>query len=449
MDRTRVGRAKLLALVLVTLLSSLVLQRDALSSALHDNLVIENPANYTPKLVATTTIAQPHIDAFAQLGNTIFAGGLFDRVAKGSASYARGHFVAFDALRGTLKSERVSGYADPVFDGQVWAIAAWNDSVYVGGQFAMVNGLSRPRLVKISAATGAIDWSFIPPVNGGTVWDLKIWMGPDGSTPMLIVAGSMGKKLIALDPATGRNTKYFDLGIADAIPNAWGGVAVYKIAISPDGTKLVATGNFQTVSSTPRARLFVADLTGNRASLNPWYYPGFSKDCSSTHPRRLAYLQGVDFSPDGSYFVVVASGQIPKDGADIWPEGSATYHTVCDAAGRFNLEDDRSPVWINYTGGDSVWAAVATGAAVYVQGHFQWLDNPNGFASRDGGGGARRLGIGAIDPVTGKALPWNPSKPAQIGGKAFLATAAGLWIGSDSKRFNGEPRRGISFAPLP
>jgi hypothetical protein len=123
---------------------------------------------------------------------------------------------------------------------------------------------------------------------------------------------------------------------------------------------------------------------------------------------------------------------------------------VCDASARFDTavtHPDR-PVWINYTGGDSVWATAITGAAVYVQGHFQWLDNPDGIGSHDGGGASRRRGVGAIDPDSGLALPWNGDKPASMGGKDFLATPSGLWIVSDSLRFHGEYHHGIAFCPL-
>jgi hypothetical protein len=90
-----------------------------------------------------------------------------------------------------------------------------------------------------------------------------------------------------------------------------------------------------------------------------------------------------------------------------------------------------------------------------VQGHFQWLDNPLGYASKgitnveQNVFPQQRYGIGAIDPNLGTALSWNPPKPAQIGGKVLLATPTGLWVGSDSERFNNELHRGIAFAPLP
>ncbi len=149
----------------------------------------------------------------------------------------------------------------------------------------------------------------------------------------------------------------------------------------------------------------------------------------------------MDFSPDGNHFSVAATGQIPRQGD--------RFETVCDGVGRFDMSDDDEPEWINYTGGDSVWAVSDTGSAVYTQGHFQWLDNPFGFASQDGGGAAPRLGIGAIDPQSGLALEWNPPKRASIGGRVLLATDDGLWVGSDSSFFGGEPRRGVAFAPLP
>ena len=104
------------------------------------------------------------------------------------------------------------------------------------------------------------------------------------------------------------------------------------------------------------------------------------------------------------------------------------------------------PSWINYTGGDTLHSVAVTGAAVYVQGHQRWLDNPFG-RNEAGPGAVSREGIGAINPNDGKALSWNPGKTREVGGKDLYATASGLWVGSDGSRFSGEYRSGIAFCP--
>jgi hypothetical protein len=390
-------------------------------------VVSENPVDYTPSLVDTGG-AKPMADAITQSGATAFAGGRFTQVTQGGQTYNRTNLAIFDADTGAMSPVALNP------NGRVWALETIGDWVYVGGEFTAIGGTTKRSIVRVSAITGAIDPGFTSAVRGR----VNVLVAANGR---LYAGGSFAAKLAALDPVTGANTGTFDLTISDALPNAWGSVTILGMAINPQGTKLVATGNFMHVSGQARSRLFVADLSGANATLDPWYYTPFSRSCSSTNPRRIAYLQGVDFSPDGTYFVVTATGQVSRSGD--------RFVTVCDGAGRFNMNDATKPAWINYTGGDSVWSVSVTGVAVYVQGHFQWLDNPFGFASQDGGGAARRLGIGAIDPTTGLALPWNPSKPAQIGGRALLATSAGLWVGSDSAMFNGEPRRGIALCPLP
>ena len=89
-----------------------------------------------------------------------------------------------------------------------------------------------------------------------------------------------------------------------------------------------------------------------------------------------------------------------------------------------------------------------TGAAVYVQGHSRWLDNPFGKDTK-GAGAVDRLGGGAVDPATGAALPWNPVMPQQSGGYQILPTAEGVWFATDGTRFGGRYQRGIRFAALP
>ena len=89
----------------------------------------------------------------------------------------------------------------------------------------------------------------------------------------------------------------------------------------------------------------------------------------------------------------------------------------------------------------------ATDVAVYVQGHQRWLDNPQG-SNAAGPGAVSRPGIGAINPSTGLALPWNPTKDRGVGGKDLYVTSRGLWVGSDTNRIGGETRRRIALMPL-
>ena len=435
-------------------LGSLTATADA--GVLHPNVVSTRAVDYTPEVVSTLTVLKPHVDAIATLDGTAFAGGLFDLVSQGGQLYQRSNVVAFDKATGAVSTT----FNPQIAGGQVWAIATdpATNSVYVGGGFKTVDGANRGALVKLDATTGARDTGFRPPFAAGQVNDLELIT--IAGVKRLVVAGSSGRKLMSLNPATGRDDGYFTSVVSDPIPRAWGGVSVYQFAIDPGTTHLVATGNFLKIDGSARSKFFMLDLGTGGASLSSWYYPGFAKPCSTIAPRRIANLQGVDWSPDGSAFTVTATGQIPLHKADIWYHrlGAANEPdtTVCDGVGRFDLSDSSKPAWINYTGGDSVWSVSDTGAAVYVAGHFRWLDNPDGWKSlglgdkTSGAPAASRRGIGAIDPASGLANGWNPGLTAtSVGGKALVADAAGLWIGNDAPRFNGRPHYGLAYVPGP
>lgn len=407
----------------------------SVASIAHDDVVQAQAVTWTPHLVSTTGVSKPRANAVDEAQRRTWVGGLFERIEDDTrtSKFTRGNLAAFDSTTGAISS------VDTDFNGQVWAIEAVPGAVYVGGEFTTVDGQQRGGLAKLDSVTGELDTSFQPPFVRGRVNEIELVDG------RLWVGGVARGKLMALDPQTGADTGFSDLVIDDPIPDAWGQVSVYDFSISPDGTRLVATGNFRQVAGQLRVRAFMLDLTGSKAQLAPWYFDSFTKPCASTAPRRIAYLQGIDFSPDGDYFVVVATGQIPLNRPEELGE------MICDGVGRFETDvvSPERPTWINYTGGDSVWSVAVTGASVYVQGHFQWLDNTDGFASQPGPGAVRRVGVGAIDPDTGLAQDWDPNKPAAMGGKELLATPEGLWIVSDSLRFNGSWRRGIAFTELP
>lgn len=437
--RTRLARWTQGSFLFVTatalLASSLVWGGVASASEIvHPSVVSEDASDITPQLVDDGAFPRgPRVLAITSTGDRMFAGGEFHQVRGGPRSPVldRANLVAFDAVSGEISD------AAPELDGAVWAVEASGDSVYVGGSFRNVDGVPYPGLVKIDADTGAVDPTFKP--RRATVGTRQLEL-VDGR---LFVGGSFGRRLLALDPVTGADTNYVKTVIGGKIENSAGATSVFSFSINPAGTRLVAVGNFTTIDGASRPRAFMLDLGSTGATLAEWYYEPLADKCASNTPVRQAYLNDVDFSPSGDWFVLAASGFVPARQSQI-----GTH--VCDAAARFetSVAHPTRPTWINYTGGDTLTSAVVTGAAVYVQGHQRWLDNPLGYDTA-GPGAVVRKGIGAIDPVTGRALDWDPVKQSGIGGFGFHVTPGGLWIGSESKRFGGEPHWGIAFAPLP
>jgi hypothetical protein len=407
---------------------AVVVGTPATGSIAQPQVVSDNPANFTPHVVDGGGVSHTEVLGLFQLGGTMYAGGTFAQVQNSARTQTlnRSNLFGFNATTGAINA-----FA-PNVDGKVWGITGTGSSVYIAGQFSHVNGVARKGVAKLDATTGAVDTSFNANLKGNAS-EIRLVNG------RLIIGGKFGKHLAALNPTTGADTGYIDIDIAGTVASNAGPTDVYRFAVNPAGTKLVAIGNFTTVGGRSQRRAFMLDLGSSSASLNAWYYTPLANNCRAT--KLPAYLRDVDFSPDGSYFVIVSTGFIAFSGG--------IGRDLCDAAARFetNITNPFRPTWINYSGGDTFHSVAATGAAVYVQGHFRALDNPNG---TDGPlpGSSPRQGIGAIDPVGGHALPWNPGKTRGIGGKDFLATSAGLWVASDGARIGGELHDNIALMPL-
>jgi hypothetical protein len=397
----------------------------------HSGLVSQSAVNWTPHLVVVTGQPKPLALSIAEAGDQMVVGGRFVQVENGSRTtqYARTNVFAFSATTGAVHA----GFA-PQVDGEVWSVLSDGASVYIGGDFDTVNGVPRPALAKLDLATGQLDPNFNPTFTGGRVTDMEMHQG------MLVVSGTFRRRLLALNAITGKPTTYIQNLVGGRLPNS-GSAQVFKFDISPDGQHLVAVGNFTTVDSVARPRVFMLDLGPSSSALSAWNYDPLALSCSSTRRNAIAYVQDVDFAPDSSFFALAAFGFMYQEGQ--------RWFQLCDSVSRFetaNLDPAR-PTWINYTGGDSLKSVAVTGAAVYVQGHSRWLNNPYG---RDfpGPGAVERPGGGAVDPVSGLAFGWNPVMPQQSGGFQILPTAAGVWFVTDGVRFGGKYHRGIRFAPL-
>lgn len=394
-------------------------------------VVSANPANFTPN------VASGAVHKLLQVRGTMYAGGTFSSVSTPAGvspggTFARSNIVAFNATTGVVSTSFA-----PSVNGEVWAMASDGASLWIGGTFTSVNGVARRAVAKLNLnpTTGAatLDTAFNMNLASGKVTELALVNG------RLIAGGTFTGKLRAVNPATGANTGYLNLSISGTVADNAGPVEVYRFAVNPAGTRLVAVGNFTSVLGQTRYRAFMLTL-GATASVNAWYYPPLQNLCrAGSLPD---YMRDVDFSPDGSWFAFVSTGFIPQAGG--------VGRDLCDAAARFetNVPNPARPTWINYTGGDTLHSVAATDVAVYVQGHQRWLNNPQGSNSA-GPGAVSRPGIGAISPTSGLALSWNPTKDRGVGGKDLYVTSQGLWVGSDTNRIGGETRRRIALMPRP
>ncbi len=270
-------------------------------------------------------------------------------------------------------------------DGQVWDIKVSGNRLFVGGRFTSIKNVARDRLAAVDTTTGAVD--------------------PNVSFSIT-------------DPHT-----------SDSIP--W----VYSMDVSADGSHLVIIGNFMKVNGESRPEAALLDLTTTPASLADWQTDRYAPPCFSN--AFDTYMRDVDFSPDGSYFVIVATGG-PNVG------------TLCDTAARWNTDATGTalePAWVDVTGGDTLSSVAITGSVVYTGGHQRWMNNYYG-SDTPGPGAVSRPGIAALDPTNGVPFSWNPTKDRGAGVFALLSTNTGLWMGSDTDHVAGETHRKIAFFPL-
>lgn len=388
----------------------------------HNEVVSANPVDTTPHVLDGI------VEAIALVGGTVVVGGSFGQVrdARSTTVLERDNIFAYDLATGRI----LPGFA-PLLDRPVRALAAGTGgTVYVGGEFAHPDP-GAGGLVRLRLSDGLPVPGFDASIRGGTVTSLarhgsQLYVGGDFTR-----IGDVRRTALARLAAT---TGAVDPGFAVEPAGPRGGrVRVHAMSLS--GDRLAVAGDFTVLGGLSRPQLGLVDVGASPARVADWRTGTYAARCLDVFP---SYLRGLDFAPDGTYFAVVTTG------------GALGTEKPCDTTARFETytRGEVRPTWVNHTGGDSLYAVAATGAAVYVGGHQRWLDNPRGRDSA-GPGAVARPGIGAIHPRTGKALKWNPTRERGIGVKAFLAHHGGLLVGSDTTRLGHEYHARVGMFPLP
>ncbi|MDG4802136.1 malectin domain-containing carbohydrate-binding protein [Micromonospora sp. WMMD980] len=405
--------------------------------------------NHTTVVKPVPTTASPDIvdgavDAIHDAGTKIIVAGSFHTVQNRNSDtdIPRNYLLAFDKATGAVDTAFV-----PTVDNEVYAVVAGPTpgTVFVAGKFNTVNGVTRRKVALLDVATGALVTGFAPPAFNGLVNDIAVVGNRLLVGGIFTTAGNTTPRggLASLNATTGAVDTYVTTALTehhnyDGVSGSNAGVGVEKMALSPDGTRLVVIGNFKLADGVLHDQIVQLDLGATEATVADWNTSRYTPRCK--WQAFDSYMRDIAYAPDGSYFVVVTTGS-PYAG------------TLCDAAARFEAGTtavDAQPTWIDYTGGDTFLSVGVSEQAVYVGGHFRWLNNTAG-ADNARAGAVGRASIAALDPRTGLPLSWNPGRhPRGIGASEMLVTPSGLWVGGDTSWIgNFQYRRErIAFFPL-
>jgi hypothetical protein len=279
------GRRVLLALLPAVVLVGLVAQPGAAVNVPQPAVVSSNPADWTPHVL------DGKVAAIVQVGNKIVAGGLFTKVANADApttEIARNHIFAFDATTGAIDT----AFA-PVLDAEVESLAVAPDGLHVfaGGKFTRINGVAQKSLVKLRLSDGMRITAFKGKTNA-RVKDMaisggRLYIGGTFAT----VNGVARTALAALDPVTGALSN--DVNLAFTGPRT-GTVNIDKLDITPDGSRLIAIGNWTLVGGLQRDQIVMLDLSTVPVRVTDWATTRYQQQCATVFD---TYMRDVDISP--------------------------------------------------------------------------------------------------------------------------------------------------------
>ncbi|MCZ3388009.1 MAG: PKD domain-containing protein [Actinomycetia bacterium] len=424
-----IGRAAAVAVVLGTALSGV--QLAVLLPAAADTTDVipsANPIDITPRIL------DKQARSIVQVGDRMVVGGNFTQIQNaGSPTVVDQPYVfAFDAVTGKIDTNFL-----PSLNGEVTTVLPHpdGDKVWVAGAFSQANGDMHSRIVLLNLSTGQAVSSFDPPAISAEVSSMKLvgdrlYIGGEFKN----IGSDTRTALATLDPASGAVTTAMNSTISGSLQAGKGVTGVKTFDVSPDGSRLVAIGNFAQVDGKDRVQLAMWDTSGPTATLQNWATQRLGDTCNPVFP---TYVRGIDISPDGKFFVVVTTG-------------SYRSGQLCDTASRWEMKGsgpDRTPTWVTYTGGDTLTTVEVTGPMAYLGGHMRWLNNPyKGDAA--GSGAWPTEGLAIVDTRNGLPFSWNPGRERGLGVFDFLPTESMLWAVSDTNTWAGEFRQRLAAFPV-
>jgi hypothetical protein len=353
----------------------------------------------------TSYQANGRVRTVVTIGSTVYLGGNFTSLRPAGAPAGTGE-VARSRLAAVNRDTGALLPWNPGADRDVYVLAVSPDArtVYVGGYFTRVGGAARKRLAAVDAATGAVT-SWAPTANGKvlalTALGARVYLGGTFST----VNGQPRTRLAAVSTA----------GVLDAGWKPAADDTVRALASTPEGSAVLAGGDFFVVDGTSRSRHLVRldPATGAQQTWN--WMPGY-----------------------GVWEIVVTGSRVylAGDGAG----GHLAAHSLPNGGRLWQVQTD---------GG--IQSAAVIGDTLYGGGHFDNVCAGNTTAGNGTGDGfdcqqnlAVRRKLVALDVDTGALDPWNPGANSNLGVFALEASGGRLFAGGDFSKIGGVTQR--SFA---
>lgn len=387
------------------------------------------------------TAGMPVVDGFVnaavQVGNTLYIGGGFTQIGISS-----GTFVTVSAVTGGLEpmaaryegtirdivSDGVGGWyvagrristdasisqalvhvlpdgsLDPAFapletnPTQINVLALHNGTLYVGGDFAELNGQPRGRLAAVDATTGALlpfDGELDGTVNAIEASATTLYIG-GGFTQ---AKGTPRRSLAAYDIAAGTLTAW------DPSMSGFGVARALQLV----STTLYVGGTFESIGGAPRLNLAALDTLTNTNNATPW-------DPQATSTVNALEVVGP---------TLVVGGVFDK------LSGAIRLHL-----GAYAITTGTLLNWTpNPNHNVGALASNPGGTAVHVGGDFTMI------------GGIARSHLAEVEMALGTISPWNPGPMAAVNTIArYDMTVA---FGGSFSGLGAQPRLGLAAIDL-
>jgi hypothetical protein len=397
--------------------------------------VMPRPVTGTPHFSTAKGTPFEQVRQLVHCDGKIYAVGRFSQILQGSHVFERHNAFSF---RATPPFTMTSW--DPNVNGTVNSIAFRRGKcshAYIGGSFTSVNGTHVKNIAAVSTWTGGVVKTFAHDASD-TVETIRALSHHVlvGGYYTSINGSSANPYMTSLDPRTGKDDGFVRLKISGnyQYPGVSGNpTRVYNQALSHNSWLDLVMGDFTSVGGQKRQQIFMLRVGGSKAKVTHWTSPLFNRHCITHEP---FYIRAASWSPDDAKIYIATTGRSLLRRH----RGSYPLTGLCDVAAAFPAtKTSVKPIWINYTGCDSLYSTAADASTAYFGGHPRWSMNSNGCDHR-GPGSYSAKGLQGLSPTTG-ALYLNSSQrnPAGyyersrgVGADDMLLTQAGLWIASDN-----------------